>query len=452
MKANALSQLSLLAVSLAATPALAQPALGRYTIADVAERVTPAVVNIMTEKKAQPSHSGFFRHRFGNPGGGKMRGAGSGVVIDPSGVIVTNNHVIDGADEIRVSFADKREFTAKLIGQDKPSDLAFLKIDAKELPYLKLGSSKQLRLGELVLAVGNPFGVGQTVTMGIVSAKGRANMGIVEYEDFIQTDAAINPGNSGGALVNLDGELVGINTAILSRSGGAQGVGFSVPSEMVRSIRGQIEQHGEVRRAWLGVQIQDLTPELADSLGISQRRGVLVSDVLEGGPAEKAGVKGGDVILSVNNQPTEDSAQLKNHVAMAPPDSKARLRVVRDGKERIIGVTLGRRSQGGGVAPHGVGKQPKNELLSGLSLRSISPELRERLELPARVDGVLVDEVAPGSAAARAGLQPGDVITTVNKRPIRAVDQMDARIKPKAARALLRVYRKGGFRFIVLRR
>lgn len=420
-------------------------------VSDVAEKVTPAVVNITTKKKRR-AHRGRqqnpFQNPFGPPRGGPAMGAGSGVVISPNGEIVTNNHVIEGADEIVVTFSNQREYRAKLIGTDKASDLAFLQIEASNLPYLTLGDSSALRLGEFVLAVGNPFGVGQTVTMGIVSAKGRANMGIVDYEDFIQTDASINPGNSGGALVNLAGELVGINTAILSRSGGNQGIGFAVPTNMVRPIRSQIAKNGKVRRGYLGVYIQDLTPDLADTLKLDRVRGVLVSDVLEDSPAARGALEPGDVITKVDGKATMTAAQLKNRVALIEPGSKVRLAVLREGAPKNVEVTLIEKDAQTTVAR----ASSTDRLSDGLVVERLNSQLRSQLDVPRRVRGLVVSEVAPGSPAAQAGLTPGDVIVTVNRRPVKSASDI-ARLIPKTAReALLRVYKRGGFTFIVLRK
>ena len=285
----ALAWTSLALTSLPSNGQAAYP-FGPETIANVAERVTPAVVSITVQKTEAIRSSGhplenhpMFKEYFRKDGRRSQRprttGAGSGVVISPDGYIVTNNHVVEGADKMTVAFANGKTYEAKLVGTDKSSDIALIKLEGKGFPYLEFGDSKNIRLGQFVLAIGNPFGVGQTVTMGIVSAKGRANIGIVDYEDFIQTDAAINPGNSGGALVNLEGKLIGINTAILSRSGGYQGIGFAVPASMVRPVLKQIREHGRVRRGWLGVAIQNLTTDLSKELGIEASSGVLISDV-----------------------------------------------------------------------------------------------------------------------------------------------------------------------------
>jgi serine protease Do len=454
------------ALALALTPTFAFAApptddpLGSNYIADVAERVTPAVVNIVTEttrrnaalppgaENAPP----FFRDFFGNNGGGQRRemGAGSGVVISADGYIVTNNHVVERADTVKISFNDQREYRAKVIGTDKSSDLALLKVDATGLPHLALGDSSKLRLGEYVLAVGNPFGVGQTVTMGIVSAKGRSRVGIVDYEDFIQTDAAINPGNSGGALVNMRGELVGINTAILSRSGGAQGIGFAVPTSMVRPIVDQIRQHGRVRRGFLGVGIQDLTPDIASSFGLpSTVEGVLVSDVQDEGPAAKADVKPGDVILTVNGAKTRSASELRNTIAMLGPTGKAKLEVLREGKKRTLDVALTekRDDQAAPETP-----SASSSPLAGMNLRDLDGELRGRLRAPPRLSGVVVTEVAQGSPAEEAGVQEGDVITHVDRTAVGSSDDVRKLGLEKRERVLLRVWRKGTNLFLVIRR
>jgi serine protease Do len=424
-----------------------------HAISDVAERVTPAVVNITTTRKVE-GQQGFPNHPFfrGLPSPNQdrfERGAGSGVVVSSDGQIVTNNHVVEGADEIRVTFADKQEFEAKLTGADKSSDLAFLKIDAKGLPFLKMGDSSGLRLGEIVLAVGNPFGVGQTVTMGIVSAQGRASVGIIDYEDFIQTDAAINPGNSGGALVNLDGDLVGINTAILSRSGGAQGVGFAVPTKMIEPIRAQIMKEGRVRRGWLGVAIQDLTPELSRSLGVKTQSGVVVSDVLEGGPASASKLEPGDIVLSVNGSETTSAASLRNLIAMTRPNSKIELKIARKDRPMTLWVKLGEKQDEALAAGENA---ESDELIQGLAVRDIDESIRAQLNLPPRIQGVVVTRVVPVSAADRAGLEEGDVITSIGQAPIRSVSDFLKRVPKKATEILFRVFRRGASTFVVLKR
>jgi serine protease Do len=445
-----------------AEPSTALAQLGPYAVADTAEKVTPAVVNITTKRNRRVMPTGhnpleqhpMFREFFG-PGMQQPPqleiGAGSGVVISSDGFIVTNNHVIEGADEIKVAFSDKREFKAKLIGTDKPSDVALIKIDAKNLPALAFGDSNTLRLGEFVLAVGNPFGVGQTVTLGIVSAKSRTlKEPIVEYEDFIQTDAAINPGNSGGALVNLKGELVGINTAILTNGrtgGGNQGIGFAVPVAMVQPVLQQIKEHGRVRRGWLGIGIQDLTPELAKQMSIESTDGVLISDVMENGPGAKFDIKSGDIVVGVNGKSTKSSTQLRNAIALLGPGTKANLQIIREGKKKTIDVVLAEKKDEGGTNEP---KETEKELLSGVQLQELSSEVRDELRIPPRMKGVVVAEIDPSSPAAESGLQPGDVITEVNRKPIAGIGDLRNMKLDKQAQALLKVWRHGSSQFVAL--
>ena len=316
--------------------------IGQAT-AEIVDAVRPAVVNIATthtvklQGGAEPFFNDpFFRHFFGDrykaPRERKSSGLGSGVIVAADGYILTANHVIQGADEIKVTLSDKREFKGKIIGSDAMTDVAVIKIEAKDLPSIKMGDSNKLRVGETVLAVGSPYGLNQTVTMGIVSAVGRANMGIADYEDFIQTDAAINPGNSGGALVNVRGELVGINTAIFSTSGGYQGIGFAVPTSMAKAAMDSLIQKGKVVRGWLGVSIQSLTPELAKQFQLKDDKGVLVGEVVEDSPAEKGGLQRGDVIIEVQGKKVEDPNQIRNMVAGVEPGHEIEIKILRDNK------------------------------------------------------------------------------------------------------------------------
>jgi serine protease Do len=445
------------------TPTATPLAFGPYVIADIAEKVTPAVVNITTERgrrgagaSAPGGHNSpldhpFFREFFppGMPQQPQREvGQGSGVVISPDGFIVTNNHVIEGADEIKVAFSDKRELKAKLIGADKASDVALLKVEAKGLVPLAFGDSSLLRLGEFVLAVGNPFGVGQSVTMGIVSAKGRADVNIVDYEDFIQTDAAINPGNSGGALVNLRGELIGINTAILSRSGGYQGIGFAIPTNMVQPILQQIREHGRVRRGWLGIAIQNITPDLANSLDLGNVEGVLISDVMENGPGAQFDIKQGDVVVSVNGKPTKTTAQLRNAIGLLGPGAQASLTILREGKKKVVQVTLAEKKDDS--APTDT-KEGEKDLLAGLRLQDLDAEIRQQLDPPAKLKGAVITEIEPGSPAAEAGLIAGDIVVEINKKRIDSVADVKKMKLDKAAQALLRIWRKGTYLYMVLR-
>jgi serine protease Do len=430
-------------------------------IADVAEKVTPAVVNITT-RSADPTRAlpfeghPMFREYFGKKQQREQIGAGSGVLISGDGFIVTNNHVIEGAEEIKVTLADKRELRARLIGTDKPTDVALLKIDGKNFPHLGFGNSAELRLGEIVLAIGNPFGVGLTVTMGIVSAKGRSKMGILDvpgaYEDFIQTDAAINPGNSGGALVNLKGELVGINTAILSKSGGSQGIGFAVPSNMVRPIREALLADGRVRRGWLGIGIQDLTPEIARGLELGDVRGVLVNNVMNDGPASRAKLESGDIVTRVNDQPMMNEAELRNTIALMKPGSKVKLTVMREGKKLELTAQLDEKPDPGKRDDPSSPKELTERLLAGLSVTDLEEKMREELGAPPSLVGVVVTAIEPGSTVGDSTLEVGDVIVAVNKQKVRSVGELMKLVPKTSNEAVLRVWRAGQFQFVSLRR
>ena len=345
-----------------AAPVVQGPAPG---FAEVAKAVTPAVVNITSravrsrDRSQRDPMEEFFGSPFGPPDGPgghngprepRGGGMGSGVIISPDGYIITNNHVVEGANELTVTLPDKREFKGKIIGTDPKTDLAVVKVDASGLPFTRWGDSSKLQVGEYVLAIGNPFGLNSTVTLGIVSALGRGRMGITQYEDFIQTDAAINPGNSGGALVNTAGELVGINTAIISQTGGYQGVGFAVPVSMAKPVLESLIATGKVVRGYLGVAIQDLTPDLAKSFGLKQAKGALVSSVAEDSPADRAGIKQGDVITAYQGKPIEDPATLQREVTRTPVGTKAVMKVIRNGHEQEITVTVGEQSQRARVA------------------------------------------------------------------------------------------------------
>ena len=402
----------------------------------VSKAVTPAVVNISTTRQGReaggqhgtPFDDPFFRRFFGDeffrrfeaPRERKERSLGSGVIVDAAGLIVTNNHVVSKADEIKVMLADKREFKAKLVGTDSKTDLALLRVEAGGLHTIPWGDSDALEVGEFVLAVGNPFGLNQTVTMGIVSAIGRASMGIAEYEDFIQTDAAINPGNSGGALVNARGELIGINTAIFSQSGGNMGIGFAVPSGMARSVLEQLMKSGKVVRGWLGVSIQDLSPELAQQFGITETKGVLVSEVLDGSPAKRAGLDRGDVILEYDRKPVESPSQLRNAVARTGVGRKVTIKYVRDKRMKTVDIAIDEQPKS--IAKAG-GEEPEEPaapagLLSDIEVRDMTSEVARRLGLSNAERGVVVIQVRAGSAAEEAGLKEGDLVLELNRRPV----------------------------------
>lgn len=397
----------------------------------VAERAIPSVVNIASSRKiaiSEPFFNPFYgdpfwRRFFGEEFGRRAPrreerefGQGSGVIVSSDGYIVTNNHVVEGAEELVVHLTDKRRFKAKLIGSDPRTDVAVIKIEATGLPALSWGDSSKLRVGEIVMAIGNPFGLTQTVTMGIISAVGRANVGIVDYEDFIQTDAAINPGNSGGALVNLKGELIGIPTAIFSQTGGYMGIGFAIPSNMARNVMNSLLQHGKVIRGWIGISVQELTPELAEEFGITDTKGVLIADVLEDGPAAQAKLKRGDVITAYDGKPVSDPTQLRILVAETAPGKAVTLSIVRNNQPRDVTVTVGELPKEGAEAePFAQEEHP----LAGISVEPVPPGRGGRR------GGVLVTEVDPGSAAAQAGLRPGDIIREINRKPVRSVEDFE---------------------------
>ena len=375
---------------------------------------------------------------------------GSGVIVSPDGYIITNNHVVDGTSELTVTLPDKREFKAKIVGTDPKTDLAVIKIDASNLPHVRWGDSSKLQVGEYVLAVGNPFGLNSTVTLGIVSALGRGHMGITQYEDFIQTDAAINPGNSGGALINTAGELVGINTAIISQTGGYQGVGFAVPASMAKPVFESIVKTGKVVRGYLGVAIQDLTQDLAKSFGLKQAKGALVSSVAEDSPAQRAGLKQGDVIVAYQGKPVEDPAALQREVTHTPVNTKATLKIIRDGREQEVTVTIG--EQAGTVKVASADFSTENAL-AGLEVQSLDLQAARELGLHGKVQGVVVVNVEPDSLADRAGLAQGDVIKEINRQPIKSVRDYEKIVSnlKKDESVLLLINRRGTALFITVK-
>lgn len=449
-------------------PLLSSGEEGSQLLVKVAQSVTPAVVNIATTRvvKGQEGvpltpffEDPFFRRFFGDeffrqfdvPRERREQSLGSGVIVDPSGYIVTNNHVISKADEIKVLLNDRREYKGKIVGTDPKTDLAVIKIDATNLPTIPWGDSSKLQVGELVLAVGNPFGLNQTVTMGIISAVGRANVGIADYEDFIQTDAAINPGNSGGALVNIRGEIIGINTAIFTRSGGYMGIGFAVPSNMAKSVMESLRTKGKVVRGWLGVTIQEVNADLAKQFGLKEARGALVSDVLEDSPAEKAGVERGDVIIELNGKPVESASQLKNLVAQLGVGTKADLTVVRDKKEKRLTVVIGEQPKE--IASMGTEERPgTSTALSGIEVHDLTPDLARRFGLPRDEQGVVVTGVEPNSQAEIAGIRRGDLIMEINRSPVRDTQDYDriVSVLKKGEPVLLLIKRDGRTLFITL--
>ena len=429
--------------------------------ADVVARVAPAVVTVRSERRVRPAQQHpfmddpFFREFFGDrlPRGQVQpqpqieRGVGSGVIVTPDGYILTNHHVVDGAEQIKVDLSDRRTLDAKIVGSDPPSDLAVLKIDATNLPVLTLGDSDRARVGDVVLAIGNPLGLDQTVTAGIVSAKGRATgVGDGNFEDFIQTDAPINQGNSGGALINTAGELVGINSQILTPSGGSIGIGFAVPSNMARGVMEQLIKSGKVRRGQLGVVVQTVTSDIAQSLDMKDVRGVIVGSVQPSSAGERAGLKQGDVIVALNGQPVNDSNSLRNRVASAGPSADVTLTIVRDGREQQVKATLGEfrppTERGDGAAGDGAGDggAPTGKL--GLTLEPLTPQIAQQLDLPASKQGVVISDLDPSGPAAAAGLQRGDVIEQVNRQPVRSAADVSSALARSGTRpALLLVTR-----------
>lgn len=423
------------------------------SIADVVEAVLPSVVSITSTRTAQVQNPLQFFFG-GRPQQQKQQGLGSGVILSKDGVVVTNNHVIEGAEEVLVRTSDDREYQAKVVGTDPKTDLAVLQLEGElgELVPVALGDSSTVRLGEVVLAIGNPFGVGQTVTMGIISAQGRADMGIVDYEDFIQTDAAINPGNSGGALVNMRGELIGINTAILSRGGGSVGIGFAIPTSMAAPIVEALRTEGRVSRGWLGVSLQELTKELREALGISRKEGVLIADVQKDGPGAQAGLQAGDVVLDVSGQSIDSIGQFRNLIAASGAQKKVRLTVLRDQKTQVLEVTLGELPGEEKTAPTSSGSSSSKEgKIEGLSLQSLTPELRARLRVPQEVQGVVVTRVQPGSAADQAKLRTGDVLLQVNRQPVSSPADVEKLYQATPGTKLLLVYRQGARVFLAMK-
>ncbi len=424
-----------------------------------ANKALPAVVNINTEKKVQVQpqpanpffNDPFFRRFFGEQAPSNVpreqiqKSLGSGVIVSPDGYILTNNHVIAGADVIQVSLTDKRTFSAKLVGADPKTDLALLKISASDLPTLPLGDSDKLEVGQFVLAVGNPFGLSGTVTMGIVSAKGRANLRIADYEDFIQTDAPINPGNSGGALVNLSGELIGINTVIFSQSGGNIGIGFAIPSNMAKAVMYNLVEYGKVIRGWLGIGIQDLNPDLRKGFNY-EGEGALVGMVVAQSPADKAGLKAGDIITSYNGQKIGSGSELKNLVGDTKPGEKVELKISRQGKEMTITVDIVEMKEEQMTQP---GAGNPSEL--GLQVDDLKNELREEFGIPGELQGVVVTAVEDGGRAGEAGLQVGDVILRVNQTIVKSGKDFSKAVEPAGKdQVLLWIWRSAQTIFVVI--
>lgn len=447
------------------------------SFSSVVKKVSPSVVKVYTTFKApqmgqtqgnpfadDPMFRRFFGDRADRFGGNgeemrrtpapKQTGVGSGVVVTKDGYILTNNHVVENADEVKVQFGESGdEYTAKVVGTDPKTDIAVLKIDARghSFPETTAANSDQLEVGDVVLAVGNPFGIGQTVTMGIVSATGRATLGL-EYEDFIQTDAAINMGNSGGALVDAEGRLVGINTAILSRTGGNQGIGFAVPVNLARYVMENIIENGRVIRGYMGVNIQDVTPALAERFELKERDGALVADVTPDSPAEDAGLKAGDVIVELDGKTIRDSRHLKLQTAQIAPGKDVVVKVSRDGKVKELEVKLKEFPQDKQLAKGKASPGQSDDVTDGITVDDLTAEARQQFDIPGKVKGAVVTDVEPNSPAADAGLRPGDVILEINKKAVKNAEDAVAASDGLKEDALLRVWSRGGSRFVVLKK
>lgn len=460
-------------VALDSTPLVRE---GKFTASykDVVDKAAPSVVYIFTsqtlKERQQPPMSQFFddpffRRFFGdrftqpqNPQNApkqKRQGLGSGVIVSKDGYILTNTHVVEGADEIEVVRSDsKKSYQAKLVGTDPQTDIAVLKIEESNLPTITLADSDHIEVGDVVFAIGNPLGVGQSVTMGIVSAKGRSGFGMTEYEDFIQTDAAINQGNSGGALVDSQGRLIGINTFIVSRSGGYQGLGFAVPVNLARYVMNQLTEHGKVSRGLLGVMIQTVSPDIAEAFDLKDGKGAIVTDVPKDGPAAKAGVEAGDIVVAINGKEIDDHHELRSTVAQTAPGTKVRLKVIRDGNSKHINVTLGE-LEGESTAKKDESGEwgGKSDLLDGVEVNDLTEDWRKRYRIPENVEGVLVVKVDPESPAYAAGLRSGNVIAAIDRQPVKtAKEAVELSERTSKDKVLLLVRTPQGARYLVVKK
>ena len=454
-------------VSAAPASSAAAPTMAglQTSFAGVVDRALPAVVNVSAARVVRNPGAGmspffmdpFFRQFFGNDFGQQYRAPsqtrqtslGSGVIVRSDGYILTNNHVIDGATDIKVKLLDNREYKAKVVGADSRTDLAVLKVDARSLPVLPFGDSSKVRVGDIVLAMGEPFGIGQSVTMGIISAKGRSNVTeIGGIQDFIQTDAAINQGNSGGALVDVRGDLIGINTAILTHGGGGnEGVGFAIPANMAHSVMEQMISHGKVERGYMGVLPQDITPAMAESFRLTDTRGALMGNVTPGSPAAQAGIQRGDVITEIDGERIENSNQLRARVSLISPGTTIHVKLLRDGVAHEVNLKLGEypseQAQARTPAPGGSYQNPSSAL-SGVTVQDLDPDTLRQLRLPGSTRGVVVASVDPASPAADAGLQPGDVILEVDHAHISSTSDFDRAIRRAPGHTVLLLIERQG--------
>ncbi len=442
------------------SPAEAQ-VIDQKKIAQAAKKAMPSVVAIVSTKVVSAPDFPFpfgpdspFRRFFGDRDGQReqrRRGLGSGVIISEDGFIITNAHVIKDADEIEVQLSDDRTLTAEVKGYDEDSDVGLLKIDAEGLPTLPMADSDNAEVGDIVLAIGSPFGLGSTVTMGIVSATGRADLGITRFEDFIQTDAAINPGNSGGALINLDGEVIGINTAIVSRTGGYQGIGFAIPSNLASRIADQLREHGEVVRGYLGVQIAEVDSNLAKSLGLDKPRGVVITQVYPDTPAQKADLQVEDVIVAVDGKKVNSPGGLQSIIGSVKPGSEVELKIVRNGKETTKNVTIIegdiQKVAGGETGgPTGQG----SEIVPGLYVQDLTPGLKNRLGLPAEASGIIVVSVDEKTLESQTPLRQGDLILRVNGQSVQSVDEAKKFVKASSNSAVRLLVKRGNMNILTV--
>jgi serine protease Do len=443
-----------------------------FSYSPIVNRVIPSVVKVVTRERAKemevdggspfddPAFRQFFGPFFGAPNSGRriirqppQIGLGSGVIVSPDGYILTNSHVVDGADKVQVTLADKRELTAKVVGTDKKTDIAVIKVDAQDLPALTFADSDGVQVGDRVLAVGNPFGLGETVTAGIVSGLGRAmpdDNSTYNYQDYIQTDAAINPGNSGGALVDMQGRLIGLNTAIYSRDGGFQGIGFAIPSDLARNIMDSLVRTGRVVRGYLGVTIQDLTPDLAEQFHLQSNRGAIVTDISADSPAAKGGLKSDDVVLDFNGKPVTDSRGLSFAVAAIEPGREVKMRILRDGKEDTVTIKVGEQP-GDKQLASASGGDNDNSVLNGVEVSDLDAASRNEFDVPSRMHGALVTDVDSSSVSAEAGLTAGDVIMEINRQPVGSADDAVRLTEhAKSRKTLLKLWSRGGIHFLVV--